>query len=232
LAAGEGGKDFTLRGETFRALCREEYEEDREDDGEGAVGAVTVRAWGGLNVSLRRYVKAAEEDRRPAGKIKIASFLPELPVEAEAALEEAVTAKHKDRWDFERAVEERALENYVRSAAAAGKEPRAAVIDWYFKHTYSDTGRVKKLYAVYTGKKFTSYSRAFKETGAAAVFFILGASGLLYDLPGLEEMNDPERMKGNGFMKFSGLTAEEYRWFFREAARQLAAEAEAEAGAL
>jgi hypothetical protein len=114
----------------------------------------------------------------------------------------------------------------VRDAGGAGNEPGAGFIEEYFKYPSYSTGRLKKLYAAYTGKKFTSYSRAFKENPAAAVFFILWAAGVQgHNMPGREGMNDAGALKKNRFMKTTGLTGEEYRALYREAARQLAGEA-------
>jgi ParB/RepB/Spo0J family partition protein len=232
LTVKEGEKRVRLNGEEFRVLCEGEYEEAGEGE-EGGVEAVHIQEWSRLSVTLGRFIKTSDADldrERGRKKIKLAAFIPDLP-EAEAeALEEAVSAKY-GRLGFEWAVQDRLLENYVRFRGESGKEPGAGVIDEYFRHPNTNAERVKKLYAAYTGKKFSSYSKAFKENAAAAVFFILRASSFgSGNLPDGEEMRDAGVMKGNNFMKFSGLGMEEYQVLYHEAARQVAEEAGREEG--
>ena len=225
LTVEEGEKTIKLAGEEFLVLRGGDYEEAGEDE-EGSVEAICIRMWYTPPMRIKRYVKqgAGTETVRDERKVKIAEFIPDVPAADAPALEKAVTEKHRSHWGFEDAVRERLLENYVRSAA--GKEPRAAFIDEYFKDPFREAGRLKTLYAAYAGKKFPGYSRAFKEQSPAAVFFVLWMSGVhTGDLPGRNRTDDVEWLKKNRFMKLTGLTAEEYQGLYRDAARELAEEA-------
>jgi ParB/RepB/Spo0J family partition protein len=229
LTVEEGEKVVKLKGEEFRVLCDEEYAQagDGEDE-EGCVGAFCIRMWQRPPVSIGRFFKYDDgsEGERERGKLKIAAYVPDISEEEAPALEGAAEAAYKNAGNFDGAVRLRVIDNYTRGMAGSGKGPKAAVIDWYFKHPYVNEKRVKELYSVYTGKDFSSYAKAFKEQPAAAVFFILGVSSFsVYSLPNREGIKNAERVKKNDFIKFTGLSAEEYAGLFHEAARQLAEEA-------
>jgi ParB/RepB/Spo0J family partition protein len=225
LTVKEGEKQISLNGEKFRVLCYDDYEYADEDD-EAGIEAFVIQMWNREEpVSVRRFIKCGEDTERKK-KIPLAAFAPDI-AEAEApALAEAVNKKYESTWEFEDKVKERVLEKHLLLLRELEEEPRAAVIDEYFKQSYRGGDNFKKLYAAYTGKKFGSYSKAFKEHSAAAVFFILRAACFsMRELPDRDDLADEGKLKKNAFMKFSGLAAEEYRVLFQEAARELAEEA-------
>jgi hypothetical protein len=223
VPAGEE-KTIRLGKEEFRVLSGRDYSE-ADDDGECDFTALSVSLWREPPVRALRFVRDRDgEEREPV--FKIAAFTGDIPEEEAPAAEKAVLAAHRNQWNFENAVQEAILEKVVRRQAESGKEPKPDAIDAWFKRSYFDQARMKRFYAAYTGKKFTSFSKAFKENTAAAVFFILRSSAFdHYSMPDRKEMKDPEKMKKNEFMKFSGLAMEEYQGLYGETAAELAREA-------
>jgi ParB/RepB/Spo0J family partition protein len=232
LSAEEGPKTIRLGGEEFEVRDGDEYFcDDDDDDGvDPGFPALRICSYHRPPVAVRRY-REYNRGEKPERGVPIHQYLPDLPEDAAGTIAASLKEKKVYPWKFEEAVQERVLEGYIKRRGEAGKDPGFAVIDQYFAHPYTDTALLKKLWQAYTGKAWKGYSKAFKEFPAAAVFFALRASGMRHDMPGAGE-TDPEKLRKNTFMKFSGLTVEGYRDLVAEAAAELVKElAAAPAGA-
>jgi hypothetical protein len=172
------------------------------------------------------FVERTDESEQARG-IPIEDYLDEshqsqVSEEVKAALNE----KYSREWDFREELKDRILEKYLKQAGESGKDPSLAVIDqWFAGRGNRDLKKLKRLFLLYTSKKFSGYSKAFKEFSAAKVFFTLCALTIVDEIPLKGATDAPEEISSNPFLKFSGLNGEEYVALYESALNELMAEA-------
>jgi hypothetical protein len=240
LAIPEGGTDrkITLSREKYVIILRKEYIVDHTEPRAefGAIHGILIGYYGdpvqpawftprkkaGLETAEEEDDADWDDNDKDRARIPIADFVPEVPAEEASKIEDAVMKNYGGVSNFNQTIAQTVLEDYIRIRAQNEKNPKAEYIDQYFKHTYYDNKQFKKLYKIHTGKPFKSFSRAFGELSPARLFWLLKAATLsLYNMPNTDDMYDPEKMKKNEFMKFSGLAMEEYQALYKAAAARL-----------
>jgi hypothetical protein len=225
LEVEEGEKAIQFGGEEYRVFGWQEcieLEDDEETD--DAFKALVIRSYNPTPVMVMRMARDREggEPREIKKKINLAEIMPTSIKDPWPSAEQAVNKAYENTNNLEEHIKERALEIFIQKKAESGKEPGLSYIDQFFKSSYHNDDLFKKLFLIYTGKKFGSFSKAFKENSAAAVFYLLRAATLTaYRMPSRGIMNDPEKMKKEDFIKFSGLAMEECQALYEEAAVEL-----------
>jgi hypothetical protein len=225
LEVEEGDKTIQFDGEEYQVLDKMDYIEVGDDEeSDGAFKALSIISYNPTPVIVKRWTRDTEggEPREIKKKINLAEIAPGITEASFPSAEQAVITAYKNTNNLEEHIKERALEIFIQKKAESGKEPSLSYIDQFFKSSYRDDNLFKKLFLIYTGKKFSSFSKAFKENSAAAVFYLLRAATLTaYHMPDRGIMKDPEKMKKNDFIKFSGLAMEECQALYEEAAAEL-----------
>jgi ParB/RepB/Spo0J family partition protein len=225
LVAPDGGGSLDISGTHYGVRNRWDFSETENHKHKDALRAYCISFSYDVPVCEIGAFIAKDTDEKDEPGIPIADYLGDSP--RNQAVKEILDKKYPETWDFEQDLKDRVMERYVRQAGEAGKEPPGSIIDKWFSTYHSVEAKdFKRLFLAYTGKKFTGYAKAFKEFSAPKVFFILYVSAMgRYEIPDRDEVRD-ENFAKKEFIKFSGMTAEEYLALYQGALDELIAEAE------